>query len=269
MINMTGYCLRPMKPEDLNFDIHIWGMDLKTVFSELMGTPSHYPFLLEFDHNVVGVCQIIANVDVAWLGLLVIVEEHRRKGLGKMMTEYMVDYAKNLGCRTSILFATDLGEPIYRKVGFVNEHNFLYFAPPLQLPDLDYENIYPITEEDYYTVMRLDREITGEDRSFFLKKHIVKGYKYQKNNIIHGVYLPSLGIGSIIANNDICALNLMKCKIANKQSYFILPEENNLGREILQKWGYRSESVIPRMVLGSAIDSDMSKIFCRGTGYSG
>lgn len=45
--------------------------------------------------------------------------EHRGKGYGKGLMEYMIDKAKERGIDRLFLNATAMGEPLYRKCGFV------------------------------------------------------------------------------------------------------------------------------------------------------
>jgi GNAT superfamily N-acetyltransferase len=45
--------------------------------------------------------------------------EHRRRGYGTAMTWAAVGLARDMGCRAFVLTATDLGYPVYVKMGFV------------------------------------------------------------------------------------------------------------------------------------------------------
>ncbi len=50
---------------------------------------------------------------------------HRRKGIGKQLTNTAVDYLKNIGCTRVILNASPAGKPVYTSLGFV-ESNAMY-----------------------------------------------------------------------------------------------------------------------------------------------
>jgi GNAT superfamily N-acetyltransferase len=56
---------------------------------------------------------------VGWVGLILVDEEHRRRGLGTRMMAAVLDEADRRGVAIVGLDASEQGEPIYRKLGFV------------------------------------------------------------------------------------------------------------------------------------------------------
>jgi GNAT superfamily N-acetyltransferase len=53
--------------------------------------------------------------------------EHRGHGLARRLTETAIDWARDRGCRVVVLHASELGRPIYEKLGFrqTNEWSLL------------------------------------------------------------------------------------------------------------------------------------------------
>ena len=55
----------------------------------------------------------------------------RRKGYGRTVTYAALQYAAQIGCQISILIATQMGRPMYEKMGFqdVLRSNVYLFSP--------------------------------------------------------------------------------------------------------------------------------------------
>jgi len=88
-------------------------------------------FLARLDDAPVGtVCTIERDHEVGVFAVAVLAE-HRRRGLGAAITLEPLRAAAARGCRVAQLQASPLGEPVYRRLGFVQRGEFRIF---LQLP---------------------------------------------------------------------------------------------------------------------------------------
>src|SRR5689334_2405825 len=56
-----------------------------------------------------------------WIGALGVAPEARRRGLGRALTEAAIARLHARGAATVLLFATDMGRPLYERLGFVIE----------------------------------------------------------------------------------------------------------------------------------------------------
>src|SRR5215813_3224214 len=56
-----------------------------------------------------------------WIGALGVAPEARRRGIGRALTEAAVARLRERGAETVMLFATDMGRPLYERLGFVIE----------------------------------------------------------------------------------------------------------------------------------------------------
>ncbi len=132
-----------------------------------------------------------------------------------------------------------------------------------------YRNVCSYEKGMLEEVMELDRIITGEDRSEFLRSYLDGSMVYRKNNQIKGVLYSRLGIGSIIAEDFTAGRNLTNYKIRRANPHFIIPQSNQEVYNYLMELGYKSERLMPRMRYGEKIDTRFKDIYCRGTGYVG
>ena len=101
-----------------------------------------------------------------WLGGLTVAPEHRGRGLGEAITEAAAAWLVERGAETVLLYATDLGEPLYARLGFtVTGSLALYAAPPAQVVG----EVVPWQE-----AAELDALATGEDRSVVLRAGVAR-----------------------------------------------------------------------------------------------
>jgi hypothetical protein len=61
---------------------------------------------------------------IYWVGS---VERHRRRGFGAIVTAHAVHAAAAQRCRSAILQASKMGEPVYRRIGFETVNQYLRF----------------------------------------------------------------------------------------------------------------------------------------------
>ena len=65
---------------------------------------------------------------LAWLGMVLTRRDYQRRGLARQLMAHMLEAATALGVVTVKLDATDQGQPIYEKLGFVNERRIERWA---------------------------------------------------------------------------------------------------------------------------------------------
>jgi GNAT superfamily N-acetyltransferase len=62
---------------------------------------------------------VFFDTDVAGVYFVSTVPEHRRRGIGSAITTAAPTGARGRGCKAAILHATEMGFPVYRRLGFV------------------------------------------------------------------------------------------------------------------------------------------------------
>lgn len=79
----------------------------------------HCYFFLGLEKNVpVATSFLFVHESMAGVYLVSTSESHRKKGFGRAMTNQCLIKAKELGCTTVELQATELGKPVYERLGF-------------------------------------------------------------------------------------------------------------------------------------------------------
>jgi hypothetical protein len=111
-----------------------------------------------------------ANGPVGWVGTIFVALDRRREGLGELLTRTVIDDLEERGCRTLVLVASDMGRPLYERLGFEDHGpNRRFTAHGLPATEED-EAIRPYEPGMLPAVAELARRATGEDRSSILAR---------------------------------------------------------------------------------------------------
>jgi GNAT superfamily N-acetyltransferase len=246
-----------------------WNLDLEKVYKRHFDQDYFYPIVAVLDHEIAGTGIAVVNDNATWIGTIIVLDKYRKKGIGNAITNHLIDYSKSKGIGTIILAASDLGLPIYKKIGFEHDFNYLFFkADNLIESNTLNKSISGIAKPDYDRIFELDYAISGEKRKKLLIDSLKTGFKY-KDNIIKGFYLPDFGKGLIIADSDNVGLELLKFRLSLDTSSICLPETNLTAIDYLNSIGFYQYLKTPRMFLNKNVNCDSKHIYSRGCGYLG
>ncbi len=163
-----------------------------------------------------------------------------------------------------------VSNPVYKKVGFrvVAENAFFKRVEDWNEQEVS-ENVILSRGEHYANILRLDREITGENREGLLKDHLASSLVYVEGDEVKGCFLPTLKEGAIFADSDEAGVELMKVKYS-KVDRAVLPSTNVVGVGFLEQNGFeRIDAKGTRMVLGDDVNWKAEKVFSRIAGNFG
>jgi GNAT superfamily N-acetyltransferase len=239
--------LKKLQPDD-------W-TDISEEFKLYITNDFCEPIKVTENNKIIGLgCSMIFEKS-AWLAHIIVDRALRRRGIGTLLVNYLISYLKAKNIEVILLIATDLGEPIYKRVGFrlVSDYMFFKRTSFWEKKEIS-KNIKPYTQEFYNQLMELDEYITGESREALIKAYLADGFIYLDNRKLIGFYLPNLGEGAIYADTPDAGLELMKLKYSTVDKA-VIPSENSIGIEFLKKNGFsKIDTVGKRMILGKDID---------------
>ena len=69
-------------------------------------------------------------VPLAWIGMMLVHQDHRRKGIASALMQRAVEYLNATGVECIKLDATPVGEPVYARLGFQQEWRFNRWQKP-------------------------------------------------------------------------------------------------------------------------------------------
>ncbi|MDR0345971.1 MAG: GNAT family N-acetyltransferase, partial [Nocardiopsaceae bacterium] len=75
-------------------------------------------FVISDGGQLIGAAGMIGYGSFCWLGLVAVHPDRQRQGLATRLSEYLLGWARERGCATIALDASDAGRPVYERLGF-------------------------------------------------------------------------------------------------------------------------------------------------------
>ncbi|MBP7735548.1 MAG: GNAT family N-acetyltransferase [Spirochaetes bacterium] len=249
------------------FQLEGWP-EIIPVFKFYINKSFCYPIKVISENRIVGIGSGISFGNTAWLAHIIVKEEFRNNGIGAEIVKYLCNFLKQNGVVSISLISTDLGFPIYKKVGFVEQTEYAFYRNDGVLENKISKNISYFSNPDIDDIILLDKRIAGEDRSVLLKEKLSDSYVYKKNNKLSGFFLPELGEGLIVADDAEAGIELMKLRYT-KVNRGALPINNSDGIQYLKNNGFKEVIRAKRMIYGETFIWESSKVFNRIAGNFG
>lgn len=226
-----------------------WG-DLVPRFKYAIDSSFCRPYKLVIENTMVAIGTVIYHKNTAWLASIITHPDHRKQGYGAAITKQLIDSIDRTKYETISLDATDMGYPVYTKLGFELEGTYAHFKAAENITGVEQDiHVVPFEERFRQRLFELDRFATDEDRTDTLAENITSSKLYMENGNVEGFYMPELGNGLIIALNAEAGIALMKCRI-NNNYYGILPSVNEAGKKFLEDCGLTQFRFSRRMLMG-------------------
>lgn len=254
--------LRPLVPEE-------WHFDIVSFFLFHFNNPYFRAICAEIEGHIVGFGSLLQNNTIAWLGNILVDSNYRSRGIGTALTQHLIEESKKLGGESFVLIATELGEPVYKKLGFAVESYYVFYERGEDKQQTVSSAIRKISEHDYTRVAHLEKALLGETRDLFLRPFLYDTYCLELRGSIEGLYMHSLGNGLIIAQSAIAGLGLLSLRIAEGAKNLVIPEQNKVANQFALNQGYSETKRLPRMATGSTIAWHPECVYNRGAGYCG
>ncbi|SDM93320.1 Acetyltransferase (GNAT) domain-containing protein [Daejeonella rubra] len=224
--------------------------DIRPYFYYYISSPSCDPIKISIGNKIAAVGTTIRHPDTAWLAHVIVHPDFRNQGLGQKLTEALIgrlDYEK---IKTVYLDATDMGFPVYRKIGFEVETEYIHLDGELINQNLkDPAAVIPFQEKYRDKILQLDKQTSGENRGLIINDHLKSSLIYLKEGIVSGVYFPHFFEQAIIANDPEAGTELMKLRMRIKNK-FRFPLGNQSGINFLIQNNYQKMRTSRKMILG-------------------
>jgi hypothetical protein len=122
------------------------------------GTPSGHVFCASYGK-------------LGWIGLLIVKAEHRRKGIGTLLTKKVMSYLLSHGVETIRLEAVPTVARLYRELPFIDEYDSLRFMGTNGTEaSLSRSTLLTLKEEEIGEVAKFDAEYFGANRMKVLSR---------------------------------------------------------------------------------------------------
>jgi GNAT superfamily N-acetyltransferase len=232
-----------------------WG-DRHNSLEFYVGHPRTRPLVAESDGTIVGTAVATQNGDVGWVGLVFVAPSWRGRGLGAELTRASLGRLEDVGCRSFVLAATELGRPVYDRLGFRAEGGYAMFSGPAGTDSPHDARLRRLRTEDLESVCALDRVATDEDRSHVIRA-TADGWVIDAGGIIRGFALRTpWRLGPAIAtdaSDGALLLETLRAQAPGPEMLVVVPEANATAAEQLRGLGFVEQRRLPRMVLGAPV----------------
>jgi hypothetical protein len=186
------------------------------------------------------------------------------------MTDAVCDRLDAAGCKTQALIASELGKPIYEKMGFrIDGWYQILEALPLDAAPVPPPgtSLRRIRAEDVDRVGELDRRATGEDRRALLGALAGGAWLLESDEELLGFLVQILPDSAAIVAPDpedgACLLDLLRHlgRGRSKRVRAVAVKGNEDGQLLLERYGWSPTFATPRMLRGRRIDWDPTLIW--------
>jgi GNAT superfamily N-acetyltransferase len=218
--------------------------------------------------KIIGVGTVIYHKNTAWLAHIIVHPDYRCRGIGTDITRALITSAQSVGYRTILLIASEMGVPVYRKLGFETVTEYFIFRGGKMPKDLPARHkTIPFNDSYADRILALDYMASGEDRSKLIIPHLTSSLLFCHVNTLSGFYLPTLGEGLIVADRPEAGLVLLGMK--NNTDRIVMPAGNKQAIGFLTDSGFSMSLKGTRMLLGAKINWQPEMIYSRIGGNLG
>jgi len=253
-----------MQRADLEFLIDIArSLGWTVTSSDIENFLSYEPkgcFVADLKDEVVGSVTTTPYTCFGWIGMVLVKEELRRRGIGSALMRRAIEYLWKKGIATARLEADPPGVPLYEQLSFVKECNserWYREGPPL--PPVD--GVRQATEADLRKIPALDRQAFGDDRTRVLVRllrcsefALVSDHKPAKGMLMARMTAHGVLFGPFVAAEPQLAEHLLKAglsRVTDAPVFVGVPETHENARNLLRRYGFKQRAALSRMYLGS------------------
>jgi GNAT superfamily N-acetyltransferase len=210
--------------------------------------------------------------DLAWIGMVLVDPEYRRRGIATQLMRAALNYLRDAGVAVVKLDATSAGQPVYEKLGFVVEglierwESRARLVQRAQIPVWDKRTISEVHQ--------IDRAAFGADRSRLIDLLVADACAApialaDPDGRLRGYALARRGanaayIGPVIAADEGSALVLLDgtmCQLSGEKVFIDFHPEFPIDISRLSARGFTKQRDLIRMRLGGKDGSTSPLVF--------
>jgi GNAT superfamily N-acetyltransferase len=260
--------LRLLRPTDLAFADSLralagWNQTVND-WQTFLALSSQGCFVAEWNGSPAGTATTICyGQDLAWVGMLLVHPDFRRRGIGHALLARCLEHLKAAGIRTIRLDATPEGKILYEEFGFREECSIMRCEiPHITSPSANNSTVIrPYAETDAVLLEQFDTKVFGASREPLLKRLLPASSKvlvFQSNAGLDGYGMLRVGaralyLGPLIAETPDSAKLLVSGLLANavgQKVFWDVPQSNLTAVSMASALGFEAQRPLVRMVLG-------------------
>ncbi|TRO49978.1 GNAT family N-acetyltransferase [Candidatus Bathyarchaeota archaeon] len=262
-----------MEADDVPFAVQLsntmnWNMK-PADFKFMMKLEPDGCFVLFNDQLRLGIATSISFGKAGWFGNLVVKEESRREGAGKLLTMHAVNYLKKIGVKTVGLFAYPHLVNFYKKVGFKSDIDFIVLKGNSTISKPQ-DILAQAKKRDVSEIIAFDKQCFGADR-----RKLLEPILFDPNNLcyistekgsINGYIVAKVSgktaeVGPLICSANrgeetVLLLETILSRLNGVEIFIYIPKKEAELLKILTRAGLKEDFYVIRMFLGSAFSKN-------------
>jgi ribosomal protein S18 acetylase RimI-like enzyme len=210
------------------------------------------------DGRLAGMVGAISYESFAHIGVLVVHPDLQHQGIGKALMHSLFAWLEQRQVPAAWLDASDMGRPLYEKLGFAIFGMTASFKLRDKLARTDRRpaGLQPITPDDLDELVRLDRVLFGANRRkvFQVMLDLFPGRAFLKRDAqgqIDGyIFVQEFRIGPWAALHRAAAEELLQAALSlpyKDNATVYVPTENRAAMELVQQYGFEKTVISPHM----------------------
>jgi GNAT superfamily N-acetyltransferase len=275
----SSFRLRPMRRSDLAAGLRLsrqagWNQT-RADWARLLAWETAGCFVAEVEGTVVGtVTTTVYGERLAWVGMMLVDEAHRRQGVGRRLLGHALDWLGRIAAVQIVsLDATPLGQPLYEQADFVGTLGLWRYqgaVPAVAVPP----GPRPILPADLPRLAALDADVFGADRRRVVRDlvaaHPTSCFLLEADGVVQGYACRRPGarcwyVGPLVAQDAATAEVLLRAvlaPLAGKAAALDVFDANAAAVGLAGKLGLRPVRPYVRMARGQPLPTlDVGRYF--------
>ncbi len=207
-------------------------------------------FMAEVDGVPIGTVSTTSyGTRLAWIGMMLVLPEYRRRGIAKRLMQTSIDYLQGRGVTCIKLDATPLGQPLYQQLGFHAELGF-------QRWEREGNDVARFLPDGTLSadLLKLDEQAFGADRTSWLTR-VAAGCRVFTAPSAFGMLRPgsiATYLGPVVSQDEAIAESLVVEMLAtvSGRAYWDIPAGNVVSENLATRLGFRPVRQLRRMWSG-------------------
>jgi GNAT superfamily N-acetyltransferase len=273
--------IRTMRHEDIETGLELcrfagWNQ-IRSHWEVLLALAPDGVLVAEVDGQVRATASAVSHGGrTGWIGMILVHPDFRGRGIATSLMNRCIAHLRGLRVGGIKLDATDLGRPVYLKLGFKDERAICrYVGKRVSLPS-SLGGVRPIASTDWPIIARTDRAAFDADRTALLKLLHAQGHSAV---VAAGPTIQAYGfarrgfhassIGPVVAADPESARGLivhLLDKLPEGEVYWDFMPDNAPCRELAESLGFTVARKLMRMYLGEVNPGRLSMLYA-GAGF--
>jgi GNAT superfamily N-acetyltransferase len=223
--------------------------------------------IAQYDSEICGIGALFNFGEVNTIGYMGVLSRYRSKGVGTRIFSKLFEKSLRDNIKSIVLYASELGRPIYEKLGFIPSYQAQKFT--LTLPIAENESStsdFEILNSIPPWIIKLDREVMGFDRQKYLNILLNHGFWILSFKQAGFALISKTKVGPVIADSSELALKLIQKSCRMGVNNLIIPKHDYFSEQLVKNLGLQKiDNSNVKMTYGQNLDQNLKKLFVIGT----